>query len=201
MWRASCNIYWMFDERTKTLYVRGHGNMPEFSLNDDERDADIPWNGLDFERVVIDYGITNVGTHSFLNCRHLKYAYLSDTVIRINDYAFEGCARLESVRLPERLILLGNSAFYGCRSLRGIRLPDRLKSIWDYAFFGCSGLKVVDIPDSIENIGSRAFYNCGSLTMVIDRNPRMDIEDDAFDENVHPINRKTEGWNHINPDE
>ena len=192
MWNISYNVWWEYDDRTKTVYIRGHGDMPEFSLDDDEKDADIPWLDLDFERAVVDYGITSIGTHAFLNCKRLRYAYLSDTVVDINDFAFEGCTGLVSVRLPERLILLGNSAFFGCRSLRDIRLPDRLINISDYAFHGCSSLKVLEIPEGVEMIGSRSFYDCKSLTLVIDRNRRMDIEDDAFDEDVRLVGRKAE---------
>ena len=200
MWNNSGVIFWTFDERIKTLYIGGHGDMPEFTLDDNDEDADIPWLDLKFERAILGYGITSVGTHSFLNCKYLKSVYLPDTVIEINDFAFEGCTSLECVRLPERLIYLGNSAFFNCASLRDIWLPDRMRNIFDYAFYGCSSLRTIEIPDYVEHIGYGAFRECGSLNIVIRSNSDIDIEDGAFDDDVKMINRD-DGRTYIMPPE
>lgn len=65
--------------------------------------------------VVINEGITNVGSQAFISC--------------IN---------LEKVDLPDSLRVIRNNAFQRCRKLKTISIPKDVKSIWAYAFHNTS---------------------------------------------------------------
>lgn len=141
------------------------------------------------KEVVIDSGVTSIGSDSFNNFCELQsltipssvdtidsYAFcsctgLSSVVIPygvriISDNAFGNCVNLVSVKLSASVDVINSRAFCGCTSLSSITMPYGVRKIGDYAFIGCTNLVSIELPSSLTTIGSEAFENCKSLTSI-----------------------------------
>ncbi|MDD6642794.1 MAG: leucine-rich repeat protein, partial [Firmicutes bacterium] len=134
------NVYWYLC-KDGTLVIGGTGDI-------DDRSGDIgiaPWYPRDtnVHSVVIEYGVTRIGS-----C------------------AFYGCSNLTSVTIPESVTGIGSSAFSGCRSLTSVTIPEGVTSINNNAFAYCSSLTSVAIPESVTRIDDSAFYHCSSLAAI-----------------------------------
>lgn len=106
----------------------------------------------DIHAVVVESGITSLGSFSF-------YEYKN----------------LESVTLPEGLTRIGNGAFYKCVSLSDVKFPSSLETIGDkllnynnngYVFCGCQSLRSITLPENLKVISGGSFNDCKNLTQV-----------------------------------
>lgn len=122
-------LTWKLDD-AGLLTISGSGKMKDYSVND------APWYPYrnSILSVVIENGVTSVGS-----------------------YAFRSAKNMTSVQLPESMQVLGNSAFDGCQSLQSIHLPEGLTTIYGYAFTGCRALNTIHIPASVTKIGDNPF--------------------------------------------
>ena len=127
-----------------------------------------PWADYRYEirSVVIEEGITSVGSHAFADYPTLLSVQIPNTVTRIGDNAFSGCTALTSVTLPEAVDTIGYRAFFGCYNLAEINLPSHVSFIDMGAFGSCTSLTTVVIPDGVEKIADSTFMNCTSLSSV-----------------------------------
>ena len=142
------NLTWAYDSGRKTLTISGTGEMTDFQSSD-SKGVIAPWrvSGSDFSgdqgtTVIIEEGVTSIGTYAFQNCN------------------------LTTVSIPKSLKSIGNNAFDGCAYLEAVTVPAdaSLESIGNYAFKS-SGLKSVTIECSV-NVGNDAFASCGFLGEV-----------------------------------
>lgn len=150
-----------FDAASGRLAVYGSGAIDDYStLNPppwyDERDS--------LKTVVVDAGVTNIGSFTFGNCTALESVTILDGVTSIESNAFNGCSNLNSVTLPDSVTSIGEFAFDDCPSLMDITIPDSVTTIGEMAFRGC-GLTNVTVPDGVKIIDS-VFNGCRSLTRV-----------------------------------
>ncbi|MBQ3078251.1 MAG: leucine-rich repeat protein [Clostridia bacterium] len=160
-------IHWTLDG--DTLTVTGSGPIPDR--------AKLP----DTARVVIlEDGITEVGSYAFYWCRSLESVTLPDSVTRIGEGAFVDCSRLASVRMPARLSVLEKCAFNGCSSLTEIIIPDGVREIAYETFVACRALQSVSLPAGLTAIGERAFDGCEQLPSLILPEGLTQIDDRAF---------------------
>ena len=123
------------------LTVYGKGNMKNYGYNGGQ-----PWlnKGVDITSVVIEEGVTAIGTGAFRNL-----------------------TTLESVTLPEKgLTKIGEAAFYGCTSLKEIEIPETIYTVWLYTFKNCTALEEVKLPKSLIKVDQGAFENCTSLPYI-----------------------------------
>ena len=86
------------------------------------------------ERVVVPFGVTEIG-----------------------DSAFSCCNSITAIELPEGLEKIGAYAFCGCEGLKEIKLPSGLKVIGEMAFTGCKGLGEVTVPPSVTEMHLNSF--------------------------------------------
>ena len=135
------NVYWDYDESSKTLTISGTGAMYDYKGAVEK----IPWHGYrqNILTVKIEPGITTIGSLAFYDCRSLT-----------------------SVTIPDSVTTIGSLAFYDCSSLTSVTIPNNVTTIGESAFKYCSSLTSVTIPDSVTTIGNGAFYCCGSLTSI-----------------------------------
>lgn len=143
------------------LTISGSGEMSTSSLS-------IPWKDSldDITSVVIESGITNVGSFAFRNCSNLVSVSLPDTITVIERNAFKGCSLLSSINFPDGLKSIERSAFSDCSALTEVSFPNTLVSIGESAFEGCTNLSKVIIPDSVTEINNYAFENCSSVFII-----------------------------------
>ncbi len=148
---------WTFEDGKLT--VSGSGDFTETSS----------WNELKYRikdtlcSVVIEEGITGIGSDVFENCSSLDSVTLAESVARIGRKAFYNCSSLVKIEVPSSVTSIGEYAFYGCTSLKSAELREGLETIGDDAFKDCKLLESISIPSTVTGIGSYAFYGCESL--------------------------------------
>ena len=103
--------------------------------------------------IVIEPGVTGIGSHAFYHYRNVTAVSIPDTVTSIGAWAFAVCDRLTEVQIPDSVTEIGDYAFTSCTKLSSITIPDSVTKINSYAFYGCTELSSVTIPASTE-IGS-----------------------------------------------
>lgn len=139
------------------LTVFGEGAMHNYTFNNKA-----PWNDYikDIKSVIIDDGVTSIGSYAFYNCTALTSITISDNVTSIGVCAFQYCSALISVSIPDGVTSISGYAFYGCTVLLSVNIPDSVTSIGNYAFQLCKALASVTIPAGVISIGINAFSYC-----------------------------------------
>lgn len=143
------------------LTISGTGKMATSSLS-------IPWSDRlnEIHSVVIEDGITNVGSFAFRNCSKLVSITLPESIKTIEKNAFKNCISLYSVEFPVGIKVIERGAFSGCTALQEVVFPNTLDSIDKSAFEGCTSLKKAVIPDSVSTIGDYAFESCNEQFVI-----------------------------------
>ena len=177
---GSCgdSVKWTLDS-DGVLTIRGSGKMHNYSDYSSNR---VPWDSLreSIHSVVIEQGVTSIGSWAFFDCSSLTSVTLPDSVTSIGDHAFSDCTGLTSITLPDGVTCLEDFVFYGCTGLTSITIPNGTTSIGGWAFYGCTALTSVTIPDSVTSIGSSAFAECSSLHSISLPNGISSISHSAF---------------------
>ncbi|MCR5664469.1 MAG: leucine-rich repeat protein [Oscillospiraceae bacterium] len=137
------NAVWSFEN--ETLTISGSGPMDNWST---------PWGALFF---VDPYGVGGLEVY------HLKKLVIEEGITSIGSGNFIGNEELEQATLPSTLESIGFAAFANCKSLTNINFPEGLLTIGDEAFHEC-GLISVSLPASLTEIGLSAFGYCRDVT-------------------------------------
>lgn len=181
------------------MTISGNGPMPDFRGNDR------PWemNSGRFKTLVIEDGVTSIGTRTFYGSPSLKDVVIAGSVKSIGDQAFSDCSvlknvtfstglesigdqvfykctELETAQLPDTLTEIGERAFYYCMNLNPLIFPESLTTIGDYAFCDCNQFTEIIIPDSVTQIGKMAFGDCVNLQKAVIGNGVKRLEDSIF---------------------
>ena len=157
------NLKWMLDH-DGVLTIWGEGAMYNYTSNTGSSTA---WFGMKSEvrSVVIQSGVTTIGSCAFRNCTGMTDAAIPDTVSIIGGYAFYGCNHLTDAALPAGLTKLGYSSFYGS-GLLSLTIPSGVTEIPEYCFQRCTQLESVTIPDSVTRFRNYGFSGCTALTEI-----------------------------------
>ena len=147
--------------RAGTLTISGKGAMPDFSSAVEQ-----PWseNGGKIRKVVIENGVTHIGSCAFWNCGVLS-AKIPSSVTMIGNSAFRGSSII-SAEIPSGVKTIGDSAFQGCKNLSSVTVSEGVEIIGQNAFNACTGLTSIALPASIGEVGAAAFCQCQSMTSV-----------------------------------
>ena len=126
---SSSQIYWAFNEDTKTLTVSGTGDINWDGSPDCYNGGENPpWNKYksQIENLVIDEGITGTSQIKiFANLANLKNIQFPATFTKLYSGAFASCGGLESVTLPEQLVSMGDVVFSNCPNLKTLVVQNR----------------------------------------------------------------------------
>ena len=192
------DLTWDYNEETKVLTISGTGAMPYYSY-----DSRSPWNDYigEIETVVIEDGVTSIGSYAFHNCTALESIEIPAGVTSIDTKTFEFCTALESVVIGAGVTSIGWDAFASCTALQSIEIPDSVMSIDGQAFLGCTALESVVIGAGVTSIGEYAFHYCTSLESVVISDGVTSIGDGAFSDctELQTVNYtgSEEAWNEI----
>ena len=144
------------------LTISGSGAIP------DTIRKETPW--FDYAKsiktVIIEPGITAIGTYAFGYMDNLESVSLPSTIQQIHGSAFFECEKLKDITLPSGLTYLGSYAFYYCQSLTSVNIPEGITAIEPYTFYKCSNLTHVELPQHVSAIRSCAFYDCTRLADI-----------------------------------
>ena len=155
-------LSWTYDEYG-TVTVSGTGTMYDFA-----DPADVPWADVayDIGTVVIEEGVTSIGSNAFSGCSWLYGVSIAYGVTSIGDQALNGCERLFAADMPQSVTEIGAGAFQGCGSLSGMTVPKNVARLRSDVFGDCTSLASVSIPVSVTEIEACAFRDCGNLVDV-----------------------------------
>ena len=156
------NLTWVLTE-DGTLTISGSGKMQDYS------DSSVaPWytKRTKILSVVVEDGVTSVGSCAFYACLKLASVTLPEGIKSTGYASFRDCTKLAEVNIPNSVTSIGYQTFYNCSSLTSVSIPKGVPSIGNSAFYGCSSLTSVSIPKGVTSIGESAFYGCSSLTSV-----------------------------------
>ncbi len=197
---------WRYDEATKTLYITGSGPMKNYGDPNDR-----PWSQYteEIQSVIIENGITSIGSTAFYFCTSLTSATIPDSVTSVEQYAFRGDASLKDVyyggdEAQWEAITLGNGNdplrnatihFNGGEEGVTWRYDEATKTLYITGSGPMEGylnandrpwnqyaseIQSVVIENGITSVGDRAFSNCSSLTSVTIPNSVTSINNSAF---------------------
>ena len=152
--------YELYDDYT--LRIFGSGRMTNFDHIYGCVGTNAPWAQwiTNIKSVVIEDGITRIGSHAFLGCSSLTEVIIPNSVTSIGHEAFRDCGALAMIDIPNSVTSIGTAAFQSCISLAEVNLPNGLETIEYNVFLWCSSLTHIDIPNSVTNIGENAFNGC-----------------------------------------
>jgi hypothetical protein len=119
--RCGDNARWELEEGVLT--ISGTGSM------DDYVGGQAPWDSLKntLTDIVVEDGITKIGTGVFQHCKNLETVSISNSVSEIASLAFFGCDSLENITIPASVEKIGFGVFSGCDNLKSVTM-DRLEA-------------------------------------------------------------------------
>jgi hypothetical protein len=174
----SNKITWKLSE-DGTLTISGT-DMPDYYR---PKGTDAPWfsQRSNIKKVVINNGVTNIGSGAFYKCYNLTSISIPNSVKSIGVFAFGACTDLTSVTIPNSVTSIGKKAFYSS-GLTSVAIPNSVTNIDKAAFANCLELTSVTIPNSVTAVKDSTFYNCTKLTSVTIPNSVTSIGNSVFEE-------------------
>lgn len=121
-------LKWTLSEKG-VLTISGNGPMPDYGYKPDFARGivytNIPWWNQrdDIVSIVIENGITTIGSNAFRMCNSLITVTIPDNVTSIGYCSFWGCQKLSHVTISDSVTNIGTGAFYNCENLKAISVP------------------------------------------------------------------------------
>ena len=159
--------------------------MPSYAVEDD-----VPWfnDRSKINKVVIEYGVTSIGSRVFHLCLRLTSITIPNSVTSIGDYAFKNC-NITSITIPNSVTSIGEKVFMDNLRLTSIIVEkdnpkydsrDNCNAIIETKSNTLiAGCKNTVIPSSVTSIGGYAFFG-SELTSITIPNSVKSIGDYAF---------------------
>ena len=135
--------------------------------------------GKTVQSIVVQEGVTSIGTSCFENCYYLEKITLPDSLTSIGSFAFKSCRELKSITIPKNIKAINSCTFHSCSKLEEVILPDNLFGIHNEAFSYCRNLQKITLPETIGYLGRFAFLGCGFESINIPIN-LANMEDGPF---------------------
>ena len=107
------NLTWHYEPAVLT--ISGTGAMFDF----DPSSMEAPWSDYynNIRTVVIEDGVTTIGSNTFAGCINLSSIEFPDSLVAIGDNAFLNCSSLSRLMIPDNVSYLGDGAFSNCPSI------------------------------------------------------------------------------------
>ena len=152
------SLTWDFDAGSGTLSIRGSGPMRSYL----EADAEWAVHRDQIRSVILEDGISSVGSCAFYDFPNLTEVLLPDSIVEIGTAAFYYDWALRKITIPSSLKYVGRYAFYNTLLWEPVDLvfPEGCEYIGDQAFH--SALKsggIVSLPSTLRYLGEQAFTN------------------------------------------
>lgn len=171
------------------LTLTGSGEMPAYETQSTTNNyyqtvttSTAPWGSYcaQITDIVVNRGITSIGSCSFFGCTNLTSVNLPRSLTVIHPQAFYDCSSLASITLPNSLTEIGEAAFQSCTALTEIAIPDGVTVLGEKAFADCSALASATLPEGLTCVGAEAFVRCARLASVTLPTTLTTIDDSAF---------------------
>ena len=144
-----------------TLTISGTDTITTISMDN----SDVKYLEENTKKVVINDGVTGIGSYTFCDYSNLTEITLPNSLTRIGSASFANCESLTNIPTPDSVTSIGESAFSGTGFTQ---IPNfkNVKSIEEETYAHCHNLTNIIVPSSIETISKNAFYLCQKLTSV-----------------------------------
>ena len=152
-----------------TLTINGTGAMKDFTYTG-IGDTNAPWNSVrntNLATLIINPGVTSIGTYAFYGCNGPRAVNLPNTIISIGAHAFESCGNLFSMTFSNSLQSIGDFAFSSV-PLRTVTIPQTVVSIAGSAFSSCYALSSIDVDNANPSYSSKdgVLFDKGKTTLI-----------------------------------
>lgn len=158
---GSCgeNVTWSLSEDGKTMTLSGTGATNSYLYES----TDVPTQNKTITSLVVEPGITSLGSYLFKSCYNIKTVSLPDTLTEIGSHVFESCSSISELTIPDSVTTIGDSAFAYIR-----------------------GLDMLTVPASVTAVGPSAF-RIESLYCLVIENPELPIGTDSEHEPYYDL--------------
>ena len=172
-------VQWKLDSNGK-LTIFGKGQMGVSNISSVVNAA--PWRDYvgNIKTVVIEEGVTTVGTGAFAFCPNLTKVSIASTVTIIGERAFYQCRSLTDMTVPKSVTTIKDQAF-SKTGLVTVTIPEGVSTLSAGMFYDCTGLTSVTFQGAVTDVGESAFSSCDVLTDVkFEKGLYGEIGDSAF---------------------
>lgn len=153
---GSCgkNVNWSLDPSVGELVISGTGAMNNYDLNTGNPS---PWRKADVKSIIVEEGVTEIGTYAFYYCVNLTNVSLPNSLTKIGAFSFTGCNALTDIEIPSNVTTIGHSAFCYCRNLQYLYVQSPKVEVAGFAFGYCERLYKVTFAGTRNSINHTAF--------------------------------------------
>ena len=154
------HVKWSFDSRTGVRTISGTGAMADYKIlkEDGVMHTSAGWKDFDEDitAVVIDRGVTSIGSYAFFRCTNLESVSILEGVESIGDRAFWNDFALKGITIPASVKKIGNTTdnsrevFYQCYALENISVSSgntAYKSV-DGVLYTADGTTLIQYPQN-----------------------------------------------------
>lgn len=154
------HVKWSFDSRTGVLTISGTGAMADYKIlkEDGVMHTSAGWKDFDEDitAVVIDRGVTSIGSYAFFRCTNLESVSILEGVESIGDRAFWNDFALKGITIPASVKKISNTTdnsrevFYQCYALENISVSNgntAYKSV-DGVLYTADGTTLIQYPQN-----------------------------------------------------
>ena len=153
MQQKQTNYSW--DEASGTLTVTGSCDMEDYSTS-----SPAPWAGYrnKIKKVIVESGVTGIGSYAFENCKNLSSVEIGNTVQKIGEGAFSNCLTLKSVTIPSSVDTIAYGAFWWCPDLGTVYFEGNAPEMGDEIFHNMSLTAYYVVNDKTWTSAKRGNY-------------------------------------------
>lgn len=183
------NITYTIEDGVLTL--SGSGDMWHYDFWSNT----VPWDSEKgkITKVVVEEGITSLGTNAFCDFVMLTEVELPSTIQRMGMNAFAGCVWLKELTIPADMESFDTSAFANCSSMleykvapenthfsaeEGVLFSADKTVLWSYPI-GVAW-ETYEMPDTVESVEAYAFSEAANLVEIQFSENLKYIKDEAF---------------------
>ena len=173
---GSCgtNVKYYYAPYPHKLTISGMGAMTDYADKSTR-----PWYSYigDLQAVVIEPGVTRVGTYAFFSCNKITSLTIGSDVTSIGANAFDGCSSLSLIHIPASVTSIEDKAFGSGTNVPAITVAagntvydsrDNCNAIIETntnkLILGCIN---TTIPATVTEIGEKAFEGCHITAITI----------------------------------
>ena len=174
---SESSVTWIYDLPSKTLTISGTGAMMDYALTSNFLHSTAPWADSydgELEHVVVNDGVTSIGSYAFAMCGHLKSVSLPTSVFQIDQAAFY-TSSLQRIDIPSTTaVTLYTNAFDYCPADLVIAVPSTLLATYK-TNWSAYATKLVGVLSETDGFGTtfatgnyelKRTFKCGAASTV-----------------------------------